>query len=153
MTGTVTVYDVVLWVHITAVIAGFGTLFAYPLLLVVNARSPIAQRAGFHRLQIAFSKRITGPAIAVILAAGVYLASDRHLWGRAWVTVGLVLLATIATLGITVLRRGEEALMEHAQTGDSTRYDATLRTLLAWTSLTVALIVVTVFFMAAKPFA
>ena len=53
--STVRIYDVVLWVHITAVVVAFGALFAYPLFLSVNARAPIGERAGFHRLQIAFS--------------------------------------------------------------------------------------------------
>lgn len=88
MTTTLAVsfYNVVLWLHITAVVAAFGALFAYPVFLAVNAQAPIAQRAGFHRLQIAFSKRITGPMIGVILIAGVYLATDGGLWAEPWVT-------------------------------------------------------------------
>ncbi len=42
-------YDVVLWVHITAVVTAFGPLFAYPLFLGHNAQAPLGQRAGFHR--------------------------------------------------------------------------------------------------------
>jgi len=72
----------------------------------VNARAPIAERANFHRLQIAFSKFSTGPAIGVVLLAGVYLASEHHLWSRTWVIVPFILLLVIAGLGVTVLRRG-----------------------------------------------
>ena len=150
--ATVRFYDVVLWIHITAVVAAFGALFAYPVFLSVNAKAPIAARANFHRLQIAFSKRITGPVIVVILAAGVYLASDAHLWSKAWVTTGFVLLLVIAGLGATVLRKGEEALIEHAEAGDESAYAARLHTVLSWTALTLALIVATIFLMAAKPF-
>src|SRR3954454_9778646 len=101
--ATVRFYDVVLWIHITAVVAAFGALFAYPIFLAVNARAPITQRAHFHRQQIAFSKGLTGPAIVVVLLAGVYLASDAHLWSKAWVTIPFVLLLVIAGLGATVL--------------------------------------------------
>ena len=69
MTRTVSamrLYDVVLWIHITAVIA-FGALFAYPVFLAVNARAPIAERASLHRSQIAFSRGVTGPAIGIVL--------------------------------------------------------------------------------------
>ena len=59
-----TLYDVVLWVHITAVVIAFGALFAYPVFLAVVAKAPIAQRATFHHAQIAFSKRVTGPTSA-----------------------------------------------------------------------------------------
>jgi uncharacterized membrane protein len=149
--ATVRFYDVVLWIHITAVVVAFGALFAYPLFLRVNARAPIGARAGLHRMQIAFSKRVTGPTIAVILAAGMYLASDAHLWSQGWVGAGLGLLIVIAGLGATVLRKGEERLLALSEAGEEAAYDAALRTVIAWTALTVALVVVTIFLMAAKP--
>lgn len=148
---TVTFYDLVLWIHITAVVVAFGALFAYPLFLSVNAKAPIAQRASLHRLQIAFSKCITGPTIVVILAAGVYLASDAHLWSRSWVGAGLGLLIAIAGLGATVLRKGEERLLELAEAGDEGGYASALGPLLGWTAVTLVLIVVTIFLMAVKP--
>jgi Predicted integral membrane protein (DUF2269) len=149
--ATVRFYEVVLWVHITAVVVAFGTLFAYPLFLSLNARAPIGERASLHRLQIAFSKRITGPAIVVILAAGFYLASDAHLWSQSWVGAGLALLIVIAGLGATVLRKGEERLLACAESGDEGAYAKVLAPLLGWTALTLALIVVTIFLMAVKP--
>ena len=153
MFADVRFYDVVLWIHITAVVIAFGALFAYPVFLAVNARSPIAERANFHRLQIAFSKLITGPTIAVVLLAGVYLASDAHLWSETWVVVPFILLFVIAGLGATVLRRGEEGMIETAEAGDEPGYAAVLATVKTWTFVTLALIVITIFFMAAKPFA
>jgi hypothetical protein len=144
-------YDLVLWVHITAVIVAFGALFAYPVFLAVNARAPISQRANFHRLQIAFSKRVTGPVIGVVLLAGVYLADDHHLWSRTWVVVPFVLLLVIAGLGATVLRQGEKKLIASSEAEDEAGYAATLATVRLWTLATIALIVLAVFFMAAKP--
>lgn len=152
MAVAVTFYDVVLWVHISAVVTAFGALFAYPVFLAVNAKAPIADRANFHRLQIAFSKRLTGPAIAVILAAGIYLASDAHLWSKTWVVVPFVLLLVIAGLGATVLRKGEEGLVASSEAGDEAAYAATLARVKLWTLITIALIVITIFFMTAKPF-
>ena len=146
-------YDVVLWVHITAVVAAFGALFAYPVFLAVNARAPLAQRAGFHRMQIALSKRVTGPVIGAILLAGVYLATDRDLWSEPWVSISLVMLFVIAGLGATVLRRSEERLVASAESGDEAAYGAALRTARTWTFATIALIVLTIYVMTAKPFA
>jgi Sec-independent protein secretion pathway component TatC len=151
MPAAVALYDIVLWLHITAVVTAFGALFAYPVFLAVNAKAPITQRAALHHAQIAFSKRVTGPAIGVILLAGIYLASDRHLWSEVWVTVPLVLLLVIAGLGMTVLRRGEERLEATAEAGDEPGYASALGTLQTWTYVTLALIVVAIFFMAAKP--
>lgn len=151
MVIAVAFYDLVLWVHITAVIVAFGALFAYPVFLAVNARAPISQRANFHRLQIAFSKRVTGPVIGVVLLAGVYLADDHHLWSRTWVVVPFVLLLVIAGLGATVLRQGEKKLIASSEAEDEAGYAATLATVRLWTLATIALIVLAVFFMAAKP--
>lgn len=147
----VRLYDVVLWLHITAVVAAFGALFAYPVFLAVNAQAPIAQRTNFHRLQIAFSKRITGPAIGVILLAGIYLATDADLWSEVWVTVPLVLLFVIAGLGATVLRRGEESLVATSEAGDEAGYASALAGVRSWTYGTLALIVIAIFVMTAKP--
>jgi hypothetical protein len=145
-------YDVVLWLHITAVITAFGALFAYPVFLAVNAQAPIAQRAPLHRSQIAFSKRVTGPTIGIVLLSGIYLASDADLWSKTWVVVPLLLLFVIAGLGATVLRRGEERLAATAEAGDEPGYAEAFATVRLWTVVTLALIVVAIFFMAAKPF-
>jgi hypothetical protein len=153
MLATIRFYDVVLWIHITAVVTAFGALFAYPVFLAVNAKAPLAQRASFHRLQIAFSKRITGPAIGVVLLAGIYLASDAHLWSKVWVIVPFIMLLVIAGLGATVLRRGEERLAGTSESGDEAGYAGALSTVTSWTLVTIALIVITIFFMTAKPFA
>ena len=148
----VTLYDIVLWLHVTAVVVAFGTLFAYPVFLAVNARAPLAQRAGLHRAQIAFSKRVTGPAIGVILFAGIYLATDAELWDQAWVGISLPLLFVIAGLGATVLRKGEEALEATADAGDEAAYSRALAGVRRWTLITLALIVFVIFLMTTKPF-
>ncbi len=145
-------YDVVLWIHITAVVTAFGALFAYPVFLVVNARAPISQRASFHRSQIAFSKGVTGPTIGIVLLAGIYLATDADLWSEVWVIVPLILLFLIAGLGATVLRHGEERLVCSAEAGDETEYAGALATARLWTVMTLVLLVITIFFMTAKPF-
>lgn len=152
MLADVSFYDVVLWIHITAVVTAFGALFAYPVFLTANTKAPLSQRANFHRLQVAFSKRVTGPVIGVVLLAGVYLASDAHLWSKAWVIVPLVLLFVIAGLGATVLRKGELALIAASESGSEEDYAAVLSKVQAWTAVTITLIIVAVFFMAVKPF-
>lgn len=153
VTLAVTFYDVVLWLHITAVVTAFGALFAYPVFLAVNAQAPLAQRAHFHRMQIAFSKHITDKAIAVILLAGIYLATDAELWAEPWVTIPLVLLFVIAGLGATVLRRGEEGMLAASEAGDESGYASALGGVRTWTYVTLALIVITIYIMTAKPFA
>jgi hypothetical protein len=68
------------------------------------------------------------------------------------VTVPFVLLLVIAGLGSTVLRRGEEKLIETAEAGDDAGYASTLATVRTWVWVLLALIVITIFVMTAKPF-
>jgi hypothetical protein len=95
---------------------------------------------------------VTGPAIGVILLAGIYLATDADLWSEPWVSGSFVLLFVIAGLGATVLRRGEERLAATAEGGDEGGYAAALGSVRTWTLVTLALIVLTIFLMTAKPF-
>ena len=88
----------------------------------------------------------------MVLLAGVYLATDAELWSQVWVTVPFVLLFVIAGLGATLLRRGEEGLLAASEAGDEAAYAAALAGLRTWTYVTLALIVITIFFMTAKPF-
>ena len=152
MALAVTFYEVVLWIHVTAVVVAFGALFAYPVFLAVNARAPLAERAALHRAQIAFSQRVTGPAVGVILLAGIYLATKAELWDQAWVGISLLLLFVIAGLGATVLRKGEEALEATADAGDGAAYSRALAGVRRWTLITLALIVFVIFLMTTKAF-
>lgn len=149
----ITFYDTVLWVHIVAVVVAFGALFAYPVFFAVNAAAPITERTGLHRMQIAFSKKVTGPVLGVVLLAGAYLATDRNSWAEVWVTVPLLILFVVAGLGSTVLRRSEEAMVESSAAGDETAYATALGQAKQWTFVTLGLITLAIFFMTVKPFA
>lgn len=149
----VSFYDVVLWIHITAVVAAFGPLFAYPVFLAAGARAPLDKRAFLHRVQIEFSKKVTGPVIGLILLAGIYMATDRDLWSEFYVSASFVMLLVIAGLGATVLRRSEERLIDLADAGDEPGYTRAMPKLRTWTLITIGLIVLTIYLMAAKPFA
>lgn len=146
-------YNVIKWLHITAVVAAFGPLFAYPVLLAVAVKVPLGQRVALHRAQIEVSKKITGPVIGVILLAGIYLATDRKLWSEFYVSASFVMLLIIAGLGATILRRNEERLVDFADAGNEDGYASALSTLRLWTLFTIALVVLTIYLMTAKPFA
>ena len=149
----ITFYDTVLWVHILAVIVAFGALFAYPVFFAVNANAPIVERTGLHRMQIAFSKKVTGPVLGVVLLAGAYLATDRDYWSEVWVSVPLVILFVVAGLGATVLRRSEEAMVSTSAAGDEAAYATALGQARQWTFVILGLVTLAIFFMTVKPFA
>jgi uncharacterized membrane protein len=75
MLTAVTFYDVVLFVHVFAVIVAFGPTFAYPVFLAVAERTDPRALPAVGR-GIAAWDRIAMILLAVILLAGLYLVAD-----------------------------------------------------------------------------
>jgi uncharacterized SAM-binding protein YcdF (DUF218 family) len=136
-------YDVVLSIHVMAVVAAFGVWFAYPLLV---ARGD----AGAHRAQVRVARMVVTPAGSLALLAGVYLASDRSYWSEVWVSVPLVIL--IVLMGITggYFIPRQERLAQLAE-GGGPEYAALATQVARVAFVAAALVVVAIFFMVAKP--
>jgi hypothetical protein len=143
-------YDVVLWVHVMAVVITFGITFTYPLWFAYLERAPASERAGLHGLQATIGKRIIGPGTLVILLAGAYLASDRDLWGEVWVVVPLIILIILGGLGGAYFGPREERLSALAKDGDETGYRRLLGQVRAVGYASSALVLVAAFFMITK---
>jgi hypothetical protein len=99
----------------------------------------------------------------LIFLFGVYMASKHHVWDEVWVQVPIAIIATIAVVGGYVVR-ATGRLSELARTdvaaagptGDvtfSAAYDVQYRRYLAVETFLGVIVLVAVFFMAAKPFA
>ena len=137
-------YDVVLSIHIMAVVAAFGVWFAYPLLV---ARGD----ADAHRAQVRVARMVVTPAAALALLAGVYMASDRSYWSEVWVSVPLLIL--IVLMGVTggYFIPRQQRLAELAEAGGGPEYTALAAQVARVAFVAAGLVVVAIFFMAAKP--
>jgi len=144
MVAAILFYDIVLAVHILAVVAAFGVWFAYPLLV---ARGD----ADAHRAQVRVARMVVTPSGTVALAAGVYLATDRHYWSEAW--VGVPLLILIALMGLTgaYFIPRQERLAQLAESGAQADYAALFSQVARVVVVAALLVVVAVFVMATKP--
>jgi uncharacterized membrane protein len=147
-------YDAVKAFHIMAVVAGYGLPLSYPLLLpYVRRRHPEAM-AGLHDVQHRLNQRLTGPMTVAILVFGAYMASRHHLWGEAWVVVPLAILVVIGALGGAVVVPATARMSELARADlGGAEYARVYRRYMAAEVLLGVLVLVAVFFMAAKPFA
>jgi len=103
-------WQFVLAVHVLAVVAGFGVVFAYPLFALAGARMDPGALPWFHRVQQLISRRLINPSLAVILIAGIYLASDQHQWKKFYVGWGIVAVIAIGALEGAVISRGQGKL-------------------------------------------
>jgi hypothetical protein len=156
-------YDVVVSVHVMAIVIAFGVTFAYSVLIpFVLRRHPQAIPA-VHAAQTAIGRRLIAPFGGIALLAGAYLASDRDLWGEPWVIVPLVILLTLLALGGAYFSPSERRLSELAgrdlqaaaggEVSWSGEYQALLRRVAIVGLVTNVLVLVAIFFMVAKPFA
>jgi hypothetical protein len=154
-------YDVVLAVHIMAVVIGFGVTFAYPVMFAVAGRHDPRSLPILHRIEYTIERAIINPALLVIVAAGAYLASEEHLWSEFFVQWGLgaaiVIGALVGSVMIPTAKRAQAAAARDIATaGDGelamgAEYQGLVKRLATVGSLLSAIVLVTILFMAIKP--
>lgn len=155
--ASVTLYGVVLAVHIIAVVVAFGTMFAYPAFIPWARKNHPDAMPVIHEVSGRIGQRVTSPAMVLVLLAGVYLASDADAWSEIWVSVPLVILLVVGGLGGMFFapnerKLGELAKRDLANGGKlSAEYDALFARVAVAGLIVCALVLVAIFFMAAKP--
>jgi uncharacterized membrane protein len=152
-------YDVVLAVHISAIVLAFGVTFAYPILMpYIKGRKPDAMPA-VHGASERIGRFLIAPAGVLALISGAYMASDRDLFDQTWVIVPLFILLLLLAAGGLFFGPIEKRLEEVAERDLASdgklgpEYEALFSRLALAGAIGPALVLVAIFFMAAKPFA
>jgi len=96
----VTSYEFSVFVHITAVMVGFGATFAESIMFPVAMKTSPRHLPYVHRLQLTINRWFAGPALVVVLATGIYQVSDSDAWemGDAWISATLSIVIVISAL-------------------------------------------------------
>jgi len=151
-------YKIALFLHILAVVLAFGPTFGYAFFFSVTPQFPRATPAILAGVQ-KIDRYLVQPGMIVLLLAGIYLLADGP-WkaGDAFVSVGF--LAIIVLFGLQhgffrpQTRRARELAERDLQSGDELgpEYTAISEQLSKVGSLAGLIVVITVFFMAYKPF-
>jgi uncharacterized membrane protein len=150
-------YDVVLSIHILAVVVAFGVVFAYPVIDAQIKRASPEQLPMLHRLHLVLAQKVITPAMAVVLVAGIYLAADRDLFGKTWVTIPLVILLALFAITGAILTPTDRKLAELAERdlaaggARSAEYDELAARANLFGSVALALVAVAIVFMTTKP--
>ncbi len=151
-------YDIVLAVHILAVVIAFGVVFAYPVIDTQIKRSKTVDLAALHNLHLVLASRIISPAMVVVLLAGLYLAIDRWSLGDPWIGATLAILFVLFGLVGGVLTPADKRLAELAErdaaaggAGPSADYLAESRKADLFGSLALLLVVIAIVLMTVKP--
>jgi len=108
-------WQIVLAVHIAAVVVAFGITFAYPLIGAAGSRMDARAMPWFHRVQDLIGKRLISPALLIVVIAGIYLASELHQWHAFYVQWGLGAAIVLGGLGGAYFGPKERKLAELAE--------------------------------------
>jgi hypothetical protein len=79
-------YDISVFVHVAAVVVGFGATFAEAIMFPVAMKTGAQHLPYVHRLQLAINQRMASPALALIIITGVYQTADRWEFGDFWIS-------------------------------------------------------------------
>jgi uncharacterized membrane protein len=158
----ITGFEISLWLHISAVVVGFGATFAEALMF------PVAQKMGarylpfVHQMQIAINRNLATPAMVIILITGIYQIDKVNAsFGDAWISASFAIVIVLGGLlgGYFVptdrrLRTMVEADIAAAGTGEvqlSEAYQRGARTEGIVGTVAGILIIAAVFLMVVKP--
>jgi uncharacterized membrane protein len=157
MTFAIAFYDISVFVHVAAVVVGFGATFAESLTF------PLALKVGkqhlpyVHRLGIAINQRFASPALALIIITGVYQTSDRWDFGDFWISATFLIALILGAMNGAYFIPGERRLLlqverELADGGElSDDYQRKARRMGAMGALAGVLVLLAIFFMVTKP--
>jgi uncharacterized membrane protein len=160
-TPATSAYEIVLAVHIMAVVIAFGWTFSLPIVFAVAVKSDPRSLPLLHRTEFIISRWLLNPALVVILGAGIFMASDGHHWSEFFVQWGvgvvIVLGGVVGAVLMPASKRAEEAALADLQgfsggefqPGEAYRVAA--RRLNVFGSAASLLVLLTILFMVIKP--
>jgi len=95
----VTGYEISLWIHITAVMVGFGATFAEALMFPLALQTSPRHLPYVHRLQLAINQYLATPALVIVLITGFIQVADGN-WELAkfWLSASILILLVIGGL-------------------------------------------------------
>jgi amino acid permease len=162
MPVAVSSYEFSVFLHVTAVMVGFGSTFAESVMFPVAMKLSPRHLPYVHRLQLTINRYFALPALLVVIVTGVYQMSEGNWdYGDFWVSGTMTIVVIIAVLLLAYFIPADKRLQpmverELAGAGEgevrlSDEYQRAARNEGIAGSITGILLVVAVFLMVAKP--
>jgi len=107
-------FEVVIALHVIAVVVAFGATFAYPVIFAVAGNYPRSLPVVYRAIH-AISQRMINPGLLAVVIFGVYLASKLHVWSAFFVQWGLAVAIVIGAVEGAFLGPREKRLVELAE--------------------------------------
>ena len=162
MLAAIDAYSVSLFLHVAALVVGFGSTYALAVTFPVAMQVGTQHLPYMHRLGVVLNKWFATPALLLILVTGLYQVAedDGRGWsfGDAWISASFAILIVLGGLAhgyfIPTERRLGEMAERDLATGStemSPEYMKAVRQSGAVGALAGVLILVAVFLMVTKP--
>ena len=156
--AAITAYSVSVFIHITAVVVGFGATFAEALMFPVAQKLDPRHLPYVHKLQMTINRALATPALLIVIVTGIYQVSEGN-WsfGDFWISATFLIVIVIGgLLGAYFVpsdrRLGAQVERDLAETGaPSAAYLDAARTQGMVGALTGFLLVLAIFLMVTKP--
>ncbi|MEA2373969.1 MAG: hypothetical protein QOD53_432 [Thermoleophilaceae bacterium] len=160
--AALTAYSVSLFVHIAAVVVGFGATFAESVMFPVAMKLDPRHLPYVHRLQLTINRFFATPALVVVLGTGIYqVQKGDWSFGDVWISATLAIVIVIGGLNGAYFvpadrRLGAMVEREIAAAGDgevvlSEEYQRGARTEGIVGTVTGLLLLAAIFLMVVKP--
>jgi uncharacterized membrane protein len=162
MLFAISLYDVSVFVHVSAVVVGFGATFAEAIAFPIAMRLDPRHLPYVHSLQLAINRWLAMPGLAVVLITGMYQTADGEwsfsaFWISATFAIVIVLGGVLGAYFVPADKRlGAMAAREIEAAGDgpvtlSEDYQRQARTEAIMGTFAGVLIVAAIFLMVTKP--
>jgi uncharacterized membrane protein len=151
-------YEISVFVHVSAVVVGFGATFGEALLFPVALKAGVRHLPYVHQVQLAINQRMAGPALGLVILTGIYQTIDGD-WGFGSFWISATFAIAIILGGIngayfvpTDRRLAAQAQREIDETGDvSDDYQRAARTEGIVGAVAGLLVIIALFLMVTKP--
>ena len=105
-------YELSVFIHVTAVVVGFGATFAESVMFPVAFKTSTRYLPYVHRLQLTLNQFFAAPALLIVLATGIYqMAEGNWSYGDLWVSGSLTIVAIIAILNFAFFIPSDRRLL------------------------------------------
>jgi len=151
-------YDISVFVHVSAVVVGFGATFAEAIMFPVAMKAGVRHLPFVHQLQLAINQRMAGPALGLVILTGIYQTIDGD-WGFGsfWISATFAIAIILGGMNgayfvPTDRRLAEQAQREIDETGNvSDGYQREARREGIMGAIAGILVIAAVFLMVTKP--
>jgi hypothetical protein len=151
-------YDISVFVHVSAVVVGFGATFAEALLFPVAMKAGVRHLPYVHEVQLAINQRLASPALGLIILTGIYQTIEGD-WGFGsfWISATFAIAIVLGGMNGAYFIPADRRLSAQAQKeidetgGVSGDYQKQARTEGIVGAVAGLLVIAAVFLMVTKP--